>query len=88
MYFDRLWIESIHSENKMADGFVGNIDQAIVADSFKGIKSEHNFSGVLSFARRKYSKDLTDVDLAVTGIPFDTATTNRPGTRLELQSQQ
>jgi agmatinase len=31
--------------------------------------------------RRKYSRDLTDVDIAVTGIPFDQAVSNRPGTR-------
>ena len=31
--------------------------------------------------RRKYSRDLDGVDLAVTGIPLDTATTNRPGAR-------
>ncbi len=31
--------------------------------------------------RRKYTKDLTGVDIAVTGVPLDTATTNRPGTR-------
>jgi len=35
----------------------------------------------LSFMRRKYSKDLEGVDVAVTGVPLDTATTNRPGTR-------
>jgi agmatinase len=31
--------------------------------------------------RRKYTKDMTGVDLAVTGVPLDTATTNRPGSR-------
>lgn len=31
--------------------------------------------------RRRYSRDLRGVDLAVTGVPFDTATTHRPGTR-------
>jgi agmatinase len=36
----------------------------------------------LSFLRRRYTKDLTGVDIAVTGIPFDQAVTNRPGTRL------
>jgi agmatinase len=32
--------------------------------------------------RRKYTKDMTGVDVAVLGVPFDTATTNRSGTRL------
>jgi agmatinase len=31
--------------------------------------------------RRKYTRDLTGVDVAVTGVPLDTATTNRPGAR-------
>ena len=57
------------------------IDQAFTAESFTGITPESNFSGALSFARRKYTKDLTEIDVAVTGIPFDTATSNRPGTR-------
>ena len=57
------------------------IDQAITADSLSGVNPEPNYSGVLSFARRKYSKDLRNAELAVTGIPFDTSTTHRPGTR-------
>lgn len=57
------------------------IDQAFTADSLTGVNPEPNYSGALSFARRKYSKELADAELAVTGIPFDTATTNRPGTR-------
>jgi len=31
--------------------------------------------------RRKYTRDLEGVDVAVVGIPFDTATSNRPGAR-------
>ena len=31
--------------------------------------------------RRKYTRDLAGVDVAVTGVPLDTATTNRPGAR-------
>ena len=58
-----------------------NSDQAFTAKSLSGVNPEHNYSGALSFARRKYSKDLAAADLAVTGIPFDTATTNRPGAR-------
>ncbi len=47
-----------------------------------GIRSEPTYGGVLSFARRKYTKDLEGVDVAVCGVPFDTATTNRPGARM------
>ena len=47
----------------------------------KGGAWEPTFAGVLSFLRRPYSRDLTGVDVAVSGIPYDNATTDRPGTR-------
>ena len=34
-----------------------------------------------AFLRRSYTKDLTGVDLAITGVPFDQAVTHRTGTR-------
>ena len=58
------------------------IDTAITRDGFKGLSNENTFAGVTSFLRRKYAKDLSGVDLAITGVPFDQAVTNRPGTRL------
>ena len=58
------------------------VDRAITAKDLKGLAFENAFSGVCSFLRRRYAKDLTGVDLAITGIPFDQAVTNRPGTRL------
>ena len=57
------------------------IDQAIHRSDLYGTTGEPTYSGALSFLRRKYTRDLKGVDVAVTGIPFDTATTNRPGTR-------
>ncbi len=57
-------------------------DYAITRDSLYGTTPEPTYAGVTSFMRRKYTKDLTGVDVAVTGIPLDTATTNRPGARL------
>ncbi|MEM9043582.1 MAG: agmatinase [Pseudomonadota bacterium] len=42
---------------------------------------EPMFSGALSFCRRRYARTLEGVDLAVIGVPFDTAVTNRPGCR-------
>lgn len=57
------------------------IDQAFTRDDLKGASFENTFGGATSFLRRKYTKDLTGVDLAVTGVPFDQAVTNRPGTR-------
>ena len=58
-----------------------NADLAFTAAETKHGQSETTYAGALSFLRRKYSRDLAGVDLAVTGIPLDTATTNRPGTR-------
>lgn len=58
-----------------------NSDFAITRDSLYGTTPEPTYAGITSFMRRKYTKDLTGVDVAVTGIPLDTATTNRPGTR-------
>ena len=56
-------------------------DQAFTADSIFGIQREHTYSGALSFLRRRYTRELTDVDIAVIGVPYDLAVTNRPGTR-------
>lgn len=56
-------------------------DQAFLRDDTYGTHSEPTFAGALSFMRRRYTRDLDGVDLAVTGVPLDTATTNRPGAR-------
>jgi len=58
------------------------IDLAFNRKSGSGTLVEPTFSGALSFARRRYSKSLDGVDIAVVGVPFDLATTSRPGTRL------
>lgn len=59
-----------------------DVDNALTRKGYRGHSYENAFAGALSFMRRTYSKDLTGVDLAVTGVPFDQAVTNRPGTRL------
>lgn len=58
------------------------IDQAFTRVSPYGTLAEPTYSGALSFLRRRYTKDLRGADVAVVGVPFDLATTNRPGTRL------
>ena len=58
------------------------VDQAFTRESLRGASFENAFGGATSFLRRRYTKDLSGVDIAVTGIPFDQAVTNRPGTRL------
>ena len=59
-----------------------NGDTAITRPTIKGYARENTFGGVLSFMRRRYTKDLSGVDVAVSGVALDLATTNRPGTRL------
>lgn len=58
------------------------MDMAFTREDLRGPSFELTFGGATSFLRRKYTKDLTGVDIAVTGVPFDQAVTNRPGTRL------
>ncbi len=57
-------------------------DGAIRRRGHLGSSIENTYGGVLSFARRNYTRDLTGADLAVSGIPLDLATTFRPGARL------
>lgn len=59
-----------------------NNDHAITRDDLYGTTPEPTYGGVTSFMRRKYTKDMEGVDVAVLGVPFDTATTNRSGARL------
>ena len=56
-------------------------DNAVFRDSLYGTNPEPTYGGALSFMRRKYTRELDGVDLVVTGVPLDTATTNRPGAR-------
>lgn len=39
------------------------------------------YTGILSFMRLPFSRDLTGADIAVLGVPYDLGTTNRPGAR-------
>ncbi|ADO42528.1 Hydrolase arginase family [Ketogulonicigenium vulgare Y25] len=57
------------------------VDQAFTRQSLRGLSHENAFGGAVSFLRRRYSKDLSGVDLAVTGVPFDQAVTHRTGPR-------
>ncbi len=40
------------------------------------------FAGELSFLRRRYTRQIDGADVVVAGVPFDCATTYRPGARL------
>lgn len=56
-------------------------DTAFTAQNSKGYGRENTFAGALSFMRRRYTRNLDGVDVVVSGVPLDLATTNRPGTR-------
>lgn len=56
-------------------------DDAFRREDAKGTNWEPTYAGALSFMRRKYSRDLGGIDIAVTGVPFDQAVSHRPGTR-------
>ena len=58
-------------------------DNAFTGRPRSGMASgSHSFGGAGSFFRTQYSRDLTGVDVAVSGVPLDIATTNRSGARL------
>lgn len=61
---------------------INDIDLAFTREPGSGTLAEPTFSGALSFARRRYTKSLEGVDVAIVGLPFDLATTSRPGARL------
>ena len=57
-------------------------DQAFRSTGFDGRAVEMVYGGATSFLRRRYTRDIADADIVVSGIPFDMATSNRPGARL------
>ncbi len=61
-------------------------DHAFRATSNLGRSTEMTYGGALSFLRRRYTRDLGGVDVAVTGIPYDASVTYRPGCRLGPQA--
>ncbi len=60
-------------------------DNAFLKRSLIGGATESAFGGALSFMRRRYSRELDGVDVAILGIPFDAAVSNRPGARFGPQ---
>nr|AAW62390.1 agmatinase [Agrobacterium vitis] len=63
-----------------------SIDHAFTANDLTSAATDPTYAGVLSFMRRRYTKVLDGVDTAVWGIPFDAATSNRPGARFGPQA--
>ncbi|WJR67377.1 agmatinase [Neorhizobium sp. CSC1952] len=62
------------------------IDHAFTARSLTSAATDPTFAGALSFMRRRFTKSLKGVDAVVWGIPFDAATSNRPGARFGPQA--
>lgn len=58
------------------------VDAAVQRKELKGSNFEMTYGGVLSFMRRNYTKNLQDVDIAISGVPFDLGVTYRSGARL------
>jgi agmatinase len=57
-------------------------DNAITRKNLKGYERENTYAGILSFMRRQYTKNLEGVDVVVSGVPLDIATTFRSGARM------
>ena len=62
------------------------IDHAFTATSLTSAATDPTFAGALSFMRRRFTKDVAGADAVVWGIPFDAATSNRPGARFGPQA--
>ena len=56
-------------------------DSAFTAPTLYGTHPQSTYAGALSFMRRKYTRELAGVDVAVLGVPCDLSTSNRPGAR-------
>ncbi len=61
-------------------------DSAFTGTNRNNMGYASTFAGALSLFRRPYSKSVTDSDLIVSGVPYDLAVTNRPGTRFGPRS--
>ena len=73
--------------DKSPDKMPGKMPDKKGDQTFRATKNnewwpEMTYGGALSFGRRVYSRDLQDVDIVISGIPYDNAVTYRPGTRL------
>ncbi|PIB24100.1 agmatinase [Amylibacter kogurei] len=56
-------------------------DFAFRSNENLGRSDDRTYSGVLSFLRRRYTRELNDVDVVVSGVPYDCSVTNRSGCR-------
>ncbi|MFN7025259.1 MAG: agmatinase [Pseudorhizobium sp.] len=64
------------------------IDHAFTARGLTSAATDPTYAGALSFMRRRFSKDIAGADAVIWGIPFDAATSNRPGARFGPQAMR
>lgn len=57
-------------------------DNAFTGKPGTGAVNSHSFGGAVSFFRTPFGRDLSNIDVAVMGIPLDITVTNRSGARL------
>lgn len=69
------------TSKKTSGGTAGGAQPPLEWEDIKGEPWYPTFAGILSFLRQPYSQDLRGVDVVVSGIPYDDATTDRPGCR-------
>lgn len=56
-------------------------DLAFTRKDLRGSGDEPTYSGAPSFMRRRFTRDLAGIDVAVVGVPYDLGTSARPGSR-------
>lgn len=62
------------------------VAQAPTWQGIRGEKWQPTFAGISTFLKLPHSSDYAGADVVVSGIPFDNATTDRPGTRFGPRS--
>src|SRR5581483_6997575 len=89
----RILVPRFRGDDRWSKGFrtMADTNKPLTNDNafrgpLTGGSMEPTFGGALSFMRRRYTRDLTGVDAVVWGIPFDQATSNRPGARFGPQA--
>lgn len=56
-------------------------DYGFNASGLYGTADDNTYSGALSFLRRRFTRDLSGVDVVISGVAYDLGTSNRPGSR-------
>jgi guanidinopropionase len=71
-------IDSFPGETKLYSAFAGEQDHEFQPPDHTLYS---RYTGIPTFMRVPYVRDVTQLDIAMVGVPFDSAVTNRPGAR-------